>query len=283
MATVGDCIECLARYDRCQQGSQARGDPKHSSAMAMENGRLWREAIEILMGDATFQPLHEAENQLRLREVVLEKVADDTSKGLVPVDMLDAARIPPGFLRSFLLGVRKPSVDLNFIAPGLCLPNEHSYQTDLISSFQAGGDDEEHSMPAMPLFTTSFDTSVGLSLEPYDTTSMTPFEDTIRLVLPFGIGAAGYALRTDGTTLSQRLSYAKIQAQNREDELYQMGYCHFMPWHAARLGDVLEIWAALVGSGLWAVDLEGVVGGIEKWREADTEERYWMYQTNAKW
>jgi hypothetical protein len=45
---------------------------------------------------------------------------------------------------------------------------------------------------------------------------------------------------------------------------------------------VLELWANLVGLGEWRVGEEGVLGGIDKFREADTEEHSHKYHLFAR-
>jgi hypothetical protein len=37
-----------------------------------------------------------------------------------------------------------------------------------------------------------------------------------------------------------------------------------------------------VQAGLWEVDQQGVVGGIEKFKEADTDDGFYKYQPNVK-
>jgi hypothetical protein len=39
----------------------------------------------------------------------------------------------------------------------------------------------------------------------------------------------------------------------------------------------------MVESGKWEVDQDGVAGGMEKWREADTEEHWQDYQLPCSW
>jgi hypothetical protein len=39
----------------------------------------------------------------------------------------------------------------------------------------------------------------------------------------------------------------------------------------------------MIEDGKWEVDADGVVGGIEKWEEADTEEHRTDYQLPMSW
>ena len=110
------------------------------------------------------------------------------------------------------------------------------------------------------------------------------FEDTCRLYLPFEIGANGYARLTDDSLMGENQEDHVVARPNgRKNELYQPGYCHFIPWHGPGLGDVLELWSNLVGLGEWDVSEEGVSGGIEKFGQADTEEHSHKYQIFARW
>jgi uncharacterized protein YuzE len=46
---------------------------------------------------------------------------------------------------------------------------------------------------------------------------------------------------------------------------------------------VLGKWVEMIEEGKWEVDEHGVVGGIEKWREADTEEHFIDYMLPMSW
>ena len=44
---------------------------------------------------------------------------------------------------------------------------------------------------------------------------------------------------------------------------------------------MLEIWYNMVEEGDWEVSEEGVMSGMENWREADTEGEWWKFQVPA--
>jgi hypothetical protein len=69
----------------------------------------------------------------------------------------------------------------------------------------------------------------------------------------------------------------------RSTELYQLGFNPLIAAHDMQLKHVLWNWVAMVEEGKWEVDADGVVGGIEKWREADTEEHWSDYQLPMTW
>jgi len=53
--------------------------------------------------------------------------------------------------------------------------------------------------------------------------------------------------------------------------------------HNVQLKYVLWRWAEMVEEGKWEVDADGVIGGMEKWKEADTEEHWQDYQLPMSW
>ncbi|PYH78635.1 hypothetical protein BO82DRAFT_153538 [Aspergillus uvarum CBS 121591] len=57
-----------------------------------------------------------------------------------------------------------------------------------------------------------------------------------------------------------------------KSELYQCVESGCVPYRHVPIHQVLQNWAERVREGDWAVDENGVSGGIGKWREADTEE-----------
>lgn len=54
-------------------------------------------------------------------------------------------------------------------------------------------------------------------------------------------------------------------------DLYQLGYNHFIKSHDVQINHVLRRWAEMVEEDRWKVDAEGVLGGMDMWKEADTE------------
>jgi hypothetical protein len=62
-----------------------------------------------------------------------------------------------------------------------------------------------------------------------------------------------------------------------------MGFNPFIAAHDVQLKDVLWRWMEMVEEGKWDVDERGVVGGVEKWRESDTEACWADYQLPMSW
>lgn len=74
-----------------------------------------------------------------------------------------------------------------------------------------------------------------------------------------------------------------MEPRDTSQELYQAGFNPFTVNHDVQLEYVLKNWAWMVQSGFWDVDEHGVAGGIEKWREADTEEHWAEYWLPLHW
>jgi len=258
--------------------------------------------IECRVEDSSLHPLENADDQNRLVEACAAKLnlpALAEELGLIPRDVLDSAGIPEGFIRQFLLQVRRPK-KIKYVAPGLRLLNPDDFTPHPFQNFQQpmamDYDDPVLPLPlfiselksSKPLFGYPFheasDLSYGLWMEYCNKDAHHTFEDTCRLYLPFKIGANGFARLTDDSLVGENQEdHGMARPNGRENELYQPGYCHFIPWHGPQLGNLLELWANLVGLGEWRVGEEGVLGGIEKFREADTEEHSHKYQIFAPW
>jgi hypothetical protein len=114
-----------------------------------------------------------------------------------------------------------------------------------------------------------------------------PFEDGIKLVLPFTLGSNACARTSDGALIGEYVQEEGDDAANdiepKSTELYQLGFNHFIASHDVQLKYVLERWVEMVEKGKWQVDQDGVMGGIEKWREADTEAFWSDYQLLMTW
>ena len=114
-----------------------------------------------------------------------------------------------------------------------------------------------------------------------------PFEDGSKLVLPFTLGSNGFARTSDGALIGEHVRRAgedpAAEIGPKSAELYQLGFNHFIAAHDVQLRYVLWKWLEMIEEGKWEVDEHGVVGGVEKWREADTEEHWSDYQLPMSW
>ncbi|KFZ21094.1 hypothetical protein V502_02951 [Pseudogymnoascus sp. VKM F-4520 (FW-2644)] len=257
--------------------------------------------IESLVENPSLQLKDNPEDQAKLVALAAAKFDAPRSPneiGLISKDVLDRAGLNQGFVRDFLTSVRRPKANIKYIGPGLRLPTESDFSPLPLQNVDIPQLFPNPVLP-IPLFVTDTkSTSPIFERYPLQDLSNLPyglwttyvnrdgdhvFEDGCRLFLPFNIGASGFARRTDDTLIGENLESAKARPSGRRNELYQTGYNHFIPLHEPQLADVLGQWQAIVQAGLWEVDEEGVVGGIEKFKEADTEDGSYMYQLHMKW
>ncbi|KAK7919973.1 hypothetical protein PG985_007995 [Apiospora marii] len=208
---------------------------------------------------------------------------------------LEAAGVLPGFVSEFLTKARRPA--FRHIAPGLRLrdaepmafqqPFRHFPVLLFDSSEELTYDAppsnkspylDRHATPPPPFGRPWSDVpsyQAGLYFTETDQGHWHTFEDGVKLVLPFGIGSRGYARTADGALFGENTEqrHGAIEGRDRHDALFQLGYQPFGADHEVRLVQVLWVWVRLVESGAWKVGPDGVLGGMQKWRDADT----WWY------
>lgn len=187
---------------------------------------------------------------------------------------LDAAAIPAGFARNFLSRARRPRFE--YIAPSMRVPTRDEFsaqpflegdreETDDGSQSDADSDSGfGRTLPPMLLFRSG----VAISLDYLDqlniyTSSMrkalpvhevpcglymhlcfsdlvTPFEDAIRLVLPFRLDQ-GWAKRSD------------LSPTSEHDDLLQAGHNPYNQRHSVKLQAFLDVVLRNIEQGRWSV------------------------------
>ncbi|OBT73446.1 hypothetical protein VF21_07302 [Pseudogymnoascus sp. 05NY08] len=257
--------------------------------------------IECLIENPSLQPKDNPEDQAKLIALATAKFNTPRSQGeigLFSKEALDGAGLKQGFVRDFLTSVRRPKANIKYIAPGLRLPTEADSSPLPLQNLDIPGLCSNPILP-IPLFVTDTKSispifenypfqdlsnlSYGLWTSYVNRDGEHEFEDGCRLFLPFEIGTIGFARLTDDTLVGENLESGQASHCGRSNELYQTGHNHYIPSHEPQLGDILNLWQSLVQAGLWEVEEEGVVGGIEKFKEADTADGSHMYQLNVKW
>jgi hypothetical protein len=123
----------------------------------------------------------------------------------------------------------------------------------------------------------------GLYLSCTDPMYKDAFEDECKLVLPFGVGARGYARKSDGSRFGENTEDIVIDAHDKFADVYQPGHQPFTEMHGCRLYSVLNNWLGMVRRGDWRISADGVMGGIEEWKKADTEESWDKYVLSITW
>jgi len=257
--------------------------------------------IESSLENPSLQAKDNPEDQEKLAALAtakfdLPRSADEI--GLISTEVLDSAGLKQGFVRDFLRSVRRPKANIKYIAPGLRLPTEADFSPHPLQNFEGPRNSENPILP-IPLFVSDTRSTTPIFRYPFQDISNLPhglwtnsvdkdglheFEDGCQLCLPFEIGANGFARLGDDSLVGEQLESGGVaEPHGRRNELYQTGYNHYIPGHAPQLGDILFIWKAMVGAGEWEVGEGGVLGGIEKFKEADTEDHYYKYQLHVKW
>lgn len=258
-------------------------------------------AIECLMENPSLKTKDSPDNQAKLLALAAAKFDVPREFGLVSEELLDSAGLKEGFIRNFLTSVRRPNERIKYIAPGLRLPTGDDFSPHALQNFEIP-DSIKFDNPVLPIplfisdikstgpmfelfpFQDIVDLPHGLWTTYVERDGSHVFEDACRLYLPFEIGAGGWACLADDSLVGENQGSKGVARPNgRKNELYQLGYNHYIPAHEPQLGDILELWQNLVGMGEWEVGEDGVLGGIERFKEADTEEHYYKYQLFAKW
>lgn len=229
----------------------------------------------------------------------LEGISLPYPKAAIEVSSIEAA----SFLERFLLDLPIRHLNFRYIAPGIQLQNSTEFTnqplahrshdcgiSDLHSTDQATpphplllfrGERDNKSpwnQPWLPDRDTKNIPS-GLYIEPADEYFNWESGNQTRLLLPFNIGSSGFARSSKGVPFKN----ARFPGTEQTDQLYQedlfSGYSGYLPWdsRSSYLHKVLESWAERVEMGDWEVDQDGVIGGIDKFKEVDTEEHWREY------
>jgi hypothetical protein len=98
--------------------------------------------------------------------------------------------------------------------------------------------------------------------------------DGCKLLLPFPINSRAFSKFGDEKG---------IDDVRKNDGLYQPGESLIIRDDKLRLELLFKNWTSMIENGHWEVDENGVVGGIEKFREADTEEKWNLYWIERTW
>lgn len=218
------------------------------------------------------------------------------------IGLLDSTPAEMGFLTNFVRRCRRPR--FRYIAPGLqvqtdntitgqpffSIPASHPHRTEIIPPFLLFRSFEQYSHPSSAEHPFAWPYSeislfpAGLYFLPIDIEDNNRWDDQCLLVLPFGIGANGFARMSDGTRFGENIEdRGEVRPKNTFIDIYQTEHQPFIEMHKVRLVHVLKSWLGMVERGDWEVDQNGIVGGIEKWREVDTESGWEKYIVPVGW
>ncbi|KAL4766864.1 hypothetical protein BDW60DRAFT_201458 [Aspergillus nidulans var. acristatus] len=187
---------------------------------------------------------------------------------------------PPllSFTYKFLCAISNTKVSFRCIAPGICFPTIPEFADQPITDFvtsprknidtteadAARNGDRKHPMPR--------DRHLGLDnvgpgfyIDRVVQRRPQFWSNGCHLILPFAIDE-------------------NPKPRDACGDLYQAGMMNGITnSHSVTIDKVLDNWAERVEKGDWEVDEHGVKGGIEKFREADTEEHWQEYWIPPSW
>lgn len=213
------------------------------------------------------------------------------------IDHLFPRGNPNPFARDFLLALPTRHISFRHIAPGIRIQTlaeivaqpfaslhdnferlTKDQQNPRFSPFLLFRADAKNRSPwVRPWFPdgNAEDIPVGLYLDAVRKSVSTDSGNESRLLLPFEVGNRGYARSGNGVPLSR---YGDTY-----DKLYRVYHSSgILPRdsHSSAIHKVLRNWAERIEMGDWEVDDDGVVDGIEKFKDADTPASWQKYQTS---
>lgn len=252
----------------------------YTETMLKQNLDIWDKLVEAI--------------ESRMPAISIESQAKQPVYGLLDDNIRNTINLPQRFAYNFLFRARRPRFSM--IAPGLRVITSSDFPDQPFRSYMSKDKEE---VPPILLFQSSlnfFEDPTWTPQSPDDVrvpnffeyrdvkiypsglyllpTRRRRLEDGISFVLPYAIGGKGYARRGDG------VNFAGEKDGRGEDsytELYQPGRRPLEDFQAESLAGVLKSWLGMVERGDWGVDENGVVGDMDTWKEADTEEGWRKY------
>ncbi|KAL4860566.1 hypothetical protein BDV12DRAFT_209096 [Aspergillus spectabilis] len=216
---------------------------------------------------------------------------------------------PSSFAHEFLKSISNRTIRFRYIAPGIRFPTVAEFKNQPITDFVTSPHNHLGQHPGnCPLRILEIDHAgqqqqeqhlvnnqyLGLSKVaagvyiPHVVSEWPQFwSNDFRLILPFAIGSAGWARHSTGQPFGVK-SYDYLDddptPRDVHGDLYQSGMTNGITnFHPVQIDRVLNNWADRVEKGDWEVDREGVMGGIDKFREADTEKHWRKYWIPLSW
>lgn len=257
-------------------------------------------AADVLRAVAAFK---------RLVTAIHARMPGDDSKDSMDLPWLDPAsfmqhNILPSstFAYEFLKAIAHIKVRFRYVAPGLRVPTVSEFLDQPITDFETTPRNDVGQFPGnFPLKIlqlvcnqpvpesliprlTCLDLPAGFYIHPVVDEPPLCYGNACHLALPFNIGEKGHARKSNGEPFGRDSLDHEPEPRNEHTGLYQPGLTDgFAECHDVQIDKVLRNWAERVERGDWDVDRDGVVGGIEKFREADTAEHWDKYWIPPSW
>ncbi|KAL4866796.1 hypothetical protein BDV12DRAFT_198889 [Aspergillus spectabilis] len=205
-----------------------------------------------------------------------------------PVTLNPELVAPSSFTHEFLSAISVCTVRFQYLAPGIRFPTVSEFldqpftktNTDdgLLRLFRIDYKEEQQPEACQQIRISGFYIDQLVEMHPFY------FPNGSQLYLPFEIGANGWARMSNGEPLSVNPEDENPTPRNDNSSLYQSGWINgFVNYRLVQIHKVLESWAERVEKGDWEVGDDGVLGGIDKFREADTEEHWRKYWIPPSW
>ncbi|KAL2814768.1 hypothetical protein BJX63DRAFT_442368 [Aspergillus granulosus] len=246
----------------------------------------------------------------RLVEVIESRIPHTADPTLIKLPWHDPATfsnqdiLPPfSFAYKFLKSISNCNVRFRYIAPGIRFPTVSEFQDQPITDFVTSPYIHHGQFPGnCPLRIFQIDDAMqqlvahdrgfglrniaaGFYIHPVVERWPLFWTNGCRLLLPFGIGGSGWARQSNGEPFG--LGWYQQDHPKPCDthgDLYQGGTVNGITnFHLVQIDKVLNNWADRVERGDWEVDEDGVAGGIDKFREADTEAHWQKYWIPPSW
>lgn len=251
----------------------------YNETMVKKNLDIWDKLVEAI--------------ETRMPAASTPTKANQPVYGLLDDNVRNTMNLPQRFAYNFLFRARRPRFKM--IAPGLQVITSSDFPDQPYRSYMSKDKDE---VPPILLFQSTLNFFEDATWSPQNFDARQPnffeyhdvkiypsglyllptdhrrLEDQFVFILPFAIGGNGYARRGDGMNFE---GDKKGRGKDSFTELYQPGHQSLEDFQAQGLAGVLESWLGMVERGDWKVDENGVVGDMDTWKEADTEERWEKY------
>ncbi|GAB1195940.1 hypothetical protein APSETT444_005205 [Aspergillus pseudonomiae] len=213
-----------------------------------------------------------------------------------------AAHIPSNtFIFEFLKGISTMQIPFHYLAPGIRLPSpaefskqpflpsnlskdqDYPLESPLLLFYTDGAQTAKRGIPLLPESPMIPTTPAGLYMSSIQYPSNREFSNGCYLLLPFNIGQYGRACTSDNQQMGVDACDTVPKPKGMHDDLYQSGYNGFVDLRHVQLHKVLQNWASNIENGHWEVGEDGVVGGIERFQDADTEDHWEKYWVPPSW